>query len=197
MKFIDISRDMLSTPPYPGNPETVIRPVSRIEDGGASNTTLISACVHTGTHVDAPLHFLEYGISVDKLPLDCFIGPCTVAEVKPGPITGEWVDNYFPRLCQRVLLKSGGRAWFMDSAAEAAADLGIKLIGTDAVSIGFHGSQIKPHKAFLSREIAILENLFLDDVEPGDYFLAAQPVKMGGIEAAPARAVLITGSCLY
>ncbi len=191
MKILDISRDALTSAVYPGDPETRVLRVGSIEGGNECNLSEVSMCVHTGTHVDAPLHFLEEGDPVDKIPLECFIGECTVAEVRQGPITGEWVENYFPRRCERVLIKSGGRAWFMDSAAEAAASLGIKLIGTDAISIGCSGAQIKPHKAFLSKGIAILESLCLDNVEPGNYFLIAPPVKMCGIEAAPVRALLI------
>ena len=191
MKLIDISQDMLSAPIYPGDPKPKVQHIRQIAQGQECNLTAYSAGSHTGTHVDAPLHFIEGGAAVDECPLVNFIGPCMVITVQEGPITGEWVNNHFPRNCERLLVKSGGKAWFMDSAAMEAAELGIQLIGTDSLSIGCSGAQIKPHKAFLSNHIAILEGLALHNVAPGNYFLFAPPIKLGGLEGAPARAVLI------
>jgi arylformamidase len=190
LKLIDISRDTLRTPVYPGDPEPSVERVRTIGNNSDCNLSALYSCVHTGTHVDAPLHFIEGGFAVDEYPLDLFFGPCTVIEVKSSPITGELVNRRFPRNRERLLIKGGGSVYFMDSAAEEAAALGLKLIGTDSDSIGCSGNQIKPHKAFLSRGIAVLEGLDLSDVEPGDYFLMAAPVRLGGLEGAPARAVL-------
>ena len=190
MKLIDISRDMLNTPVYPGDPEPSVEKVRTIGDDSDCNLSAIYSCVHTGTHVDAPLHFIEGGFSVDEYPLDVFFGPCAVIEVKTSPITGELVNKRFPRNTRRILIKGG--AYFMDSAAEEAAALGLKLIGTDACSVGCRGNQIRPHKAFLSKGIAILEGLDLSRAEPGNYFLMAAPIRLGGLEGAPARAVLMS-----
>jgi arylformamidase len=192
MNFIDISRDTLSAPVYPGDPETVIEHISTIKRGNDCNLSAVFACVHTGTHADAPLHFIEDGESIDLVPPGVYIGPCTVIEVREGVITGEYVNSNFPHNCERLLIKGNGQAFFMDSAAEESAALGIKLIGTDANSIGYKGNQIKPHKAFLGKGIAVLEGLDLSEVEPGNYFLIAPPVKFGGLEGAPVRALLIT-----
>jgi arylformamidase len=192
MRFIDISRDLLTAPVYPGDPETSVEQVLSIGGGDDCNLSAVYACVHTGTHADAPLHFIEGGASIDTLPLDVYIGPCTIIEVREGVITGEYVNKHFPRKCERLLIKGGGKAVFMDSAAEEAVSLGVKLIGTDANSIGYEGNQIKPHKAFLSKGVAILEGLDLSEAEPGNYFLIATPVKLGGLEGAPVRAILAT-----
>ncbi len=191
MKIIDISRDTLTAPVYPGDPEPRVEYLREIKNGEDCNLTALYACVHTGTHADAPLHFLEDGAAVDEVPPEAFIGPCTVMEVRPGVITGEYVNKHFPRGCERLLIKGGGEAVFMDSSAEEAAALGIRLIGTDANSVGYKGNQIKPHKAFLGRGVAVLEGLDLSGVSPGKYFLIAPPVKFGGLEGAPARALLI------
>ncbi len=193
MDFIDISRDLLSSPVYPGDPETSAEQIREIASGDECNLSAVYACVHTGTHADAPLHFIDGGASIDTVPLDSYIGPCTVIDVREGVITGEFVNRHFPRGCERLLIKGGGKAFFMDSAADEAVALGIKLIGTDANSIGYSGNQIKPHKAFLSNGVAILEGLDLSGVEPGNYYLIAFPVKLGGLEGAPVRAVLATG----
>ncbi len=192
MKIIDISRDTVSTPVYPGDPETLVKQISSIKQGDECNLSALFACVHTGTHADAPLHFIEDGDSIDKLDPALFLGPCMVIEVPGGEITGQFVNRNFPRRCERLLIKSNGQASFMDSAAEEAVELGIKLIGTDASSIGSKGNQVKPHKAFLSRGVAVLEGLDLSDVSPGNYFLIAPPVKLGGLEGAPVRALLIS-----
>lgn len=192
MDYIDISRDLLSAPVYPGDPETSVEHIQEIKRGDDCNLSAVYACVHTGTHADAPLHFIDEAASIDQLPLGAYIGPCTVIEVREGIITGEFVNRHFPRGCERLLIKGNGNAVFMDSAADEAVALGIKLIGTDANSIGYKGNQIKPHKAFLSRGVAVLEGLDLSGVEPGNYYLIAPPVKLSGLEGAPVRALLAT-----
>jgi len=193
MKIIDISRDLLNCPIYPGDPPPEYEWARKIEKGADCNLSVLTACVHTGTHCDAPLHFLADGAGVESLPPEALIGPCTVLELNPGEITGEYVNRHFPiGGCERLLLKSGGKAFFMDSAAQETAALpGLCLIGTDALSVGSKGNQVRPHRAFLSKGIVLLEGLELSAVKPGNYFLFAAPVKLGGLEGAPARAFLI------
>jgi arylformamidase len=191
LRIIDISNDMFTAPVYPGDPVPSFELISRIDELKECNLSAFTACCHSGTHADAPLHFISEGCPIDEVPLENFIGPCTVIEVNKGPITGEWVNNHFPRKCERLLVKGNGKAWFMDSAAEETAYLGIKLIGIDGFSVGCHGAQIKPHKAFLGRGISVLEGLNLTAVKPGNYFLVAPPLKLGGLEAAPVRAALV------
>ena len=191
MKIIDISKSLLSCEVYPGDPKPEAEQISVIGPQSDCNLSVLHTCVHTGTHVDAPLHFIDGGASVEKLPLEPYIGPCTVIKVKAGIITGEYVDRFFPKNCERLLIKGDGKAFFMDSSAEGLVDLGVKLIGTDALSVGCKGNQTKPHMAFLTNGVAVLENIDLSEVEPGDYFLVAAPVKLDGMEGAPARAMLI------
>ena len=93
---------------------------------------------------------------------------------------------------ERLIIKSGGEAYFTGDGAAYLAEKGVKLIGTDSNSVGIHGAQVAPHRAFLTAEVAVLENLDLDEVRPGKYFLSALPLKIGGAEAAPVRAVLIS-----
>ena len=191
MKIIDISRDAFNTEIYPGDPEPRYDWVERIGEDSDCNLSLLTLGAHTGTHVDAPLHFIEGGAAIDSCPPDAFVGPCTVIEVRPGVITGEDAENLLPKGCERLLIKSGGRAFFMDSSAELLADSGLKLIGTDSLSVGCKGNQLKPHRGFLQSGVSILEGLDLSEVSPGNYFLFAAPLKLGGLEAAPARALLI------
>lgn len=191
MQIIDISKDITKCELYPGDPEVRLEIASAISDGASCNLTAIYTGLHNGTHADAPLHFIDGADSIEKADLNVFIGECHVIEVPEGPITGEYVDNCFPQDAKRVLIKGGGKAWFMKSGAEEVAFSGIKLIGTDSLSVGVHGDQIGPHVALLRENVAVLENLDLEKVRPGKYFLLAQPLKIGGAEAAPVRAVLL------
>ena len=191
MNIIDISRDALKTEIYPGDPLPHAEFVSRIGENSSCNLSTLFSCVHTGTHADAPLHFIDGGASIDEVPLEPFIGPCTVIEVPDGAITGEDINEKFPQKCERLLIKGGGKAYFHSSAADELADIGLRLIGTDSLSVGIKGDQVAPHKAFLGSGICVLEGLDLSEVAPGDYYLFAAPVKLGGLEGAPVRAVLI------
>ena len=198
MEIIDISRDILKTPVYPGDPETHIDNAKRIRSGDSCNLNAIYTCLHTATHVDAPLHFIDGAESIDKMPLDLFIGECLVVEVPPGPVTGAFADDNFPwEGCHRLLIKGNGNAHLMESSAYFIADSDIKLVGTDASTIGLSGKNDVIHKALLGRGIPIIEGLDLTDVEPGKYFLVAQPLKISGVEAAPLRAVLIKDNLFW
>lgn len=191
MQIIDISKDITACELYPGDPEVKLEVVSNISNGDSCNLSAIYTGLHNGTHADAPLHFIEGAESIEKADLSVFIGECHVIEVPAGPVTGEYVNSYFPTDAKRLLIKSAGKAWFMESAAEEIAFSGVKLLGTDALSVGTQGNQVEPHVALLRENVAILENLELKNVKPGKYFLLAQPLKIGGAEAAPVRAVLL------
>ena len=191
MKLIDISRKFFGGEVYPGDPEPQAEQISEIGIDSECNLSVIHACVHNATHVDAPLHFISQGDTIDAMPIETFVGPCTVLEVPPGVITGDYVDRFFPKKCERLLIKGGGKAFFMDSSAQELADRGLLLIGTDSLSVGCKGNQVAPHKAFLQNSVAVLEGLDLSKVKPGNYFLFAPPVCYNGLEGAPARAVLI------
>lgn len=191
MQIIDISKDITKCDIYPGDPDVNIEIVSSLKNGDSCNLSVIHTGLHNGTHADAPLHFIDDGDSIEKADLDAFIGECHVIEVPDGPVTGEYVNKFFPQKAKRVLIKSGGKAWFLESAAEEIAFSGVKLIGTDALSVGTQGNQTLPHRAFLRENVSIIENLNLENVKPGRYFLVAQPLKIGGAEAAPLRAVLL------
>ena len=191
-KLIDISKDLRASPVYPGDPKPSVSVFSSIAAGDACNMALLTTVLHAGTHADAPLHFLRTGADIASLPLDPFIGECTVFEPEEQVLTGQYVDQNFPRV-ERLLIKGRGKAYFDRTGAEEAAYLGIKLIGTDGMSVGCEADQTGPHRALLDEGVAILENLDLSDVTPGKYFLLAQPVKIAGMDGAPVRAVLLDG----
>ena len=192
MEIVDISRDLVKTPVYPGDPEGYVDPILSLRAGDNCNLNSIYTCLHTATHVDAPLHFIDGGATIDKFPPELFIGECVVVEAPPGPITGAYAEDNFPwQGAERLLIKGNGLSYLMESSAYYVVDSGIKLIGTDSQTIGNHGSNQVIHRALLSADIPIIEGLDLSDVEPGRYFLMAQPLKISGVEAAPCRAVLV------
>ncbi len=193
LRIIDITKDLITTEPYPGDPAPELSVFASIAGGDSCNLARLYTTLHCGTHADAPLHFIENGKTINSVPLGKFLGECRVIEVDTEMITGEYVDKHFPKGTKRVLIKSGGKAYFEKTGAEEAAYLGYELIGTDSNSIGSAADQINPHRAILSEDIAVLENLDLSAVAPGQYFLVALPVKINGVEAAPVRAVLLDG----
>lgn len=192
MKIIDISNDLLTAEVYEGDPIPEMKRVREISPDSYYNLSVLDACLHNGTHIDAPLHFVPDADSVDKLPLEKFIGPCKVIEVSEGIITGRLVEEYFPRDCKRVLIKSKGRAFIHCTGAEVMAHLGYELIGTDGVTVEVTDSDGSTHRTLLNANIAILEGLNLENAKSGEYFLIAPPVKIGGAEASFTRAVLIS-----
>lgn len=192
MKIIDISNDLLTAEVFEGDPVPEIINIQSISDSSYYNLNSINACLHNGTHVDAPLHFLEDGDSVDKYDPERFIGECTVLEVSPGIITGQLVEDCFPRGCKRLLLKSKGRAFIHETAAEIMAYLGYELVGTDGTTVEPPDSNGATHRTLLSSNIAILEGLNLEQAANGTYFLIAPPVKIVGAEASFTRALLVS-----
>lgn len=186
----DISTDILTSPVYPGDPSPRLERVETIDKNADCNLSTLFCCLHNGTHADAPLHFMDTGASIDQMPLEHFIGSCYVLTVPPGPITGDYVERCFPRDCRRLLIHGNGNAYFHESGAQALALRKIWLIGTDSSSVGISPAQAKIHRAFMRENISILEGLKLSGVPDGEYFLMAQPLKIGKAEAAPVRAVL-------
>ncbi len=192
-KIIDISKDLITSALYPGDPAPELSVFSAFGAGDSCNMARLVTTLHCGTHADAPLHFIPDGKTINQVSLEKFIGECTVIEVDGGRITGDYVDKHFPKREKRVLIKSSGKAYFDKTGAEEIAYYGYELIGTDAMSVGSAEDQTGPHRALLSEGVAVLENLDLSRVSSGKYFLIAQPVKITGVEAAPVRAVLLDG----
>ena len=192
-RIIDITKDLVKTPPYPGDPVPELSVFSSFANGDSCNMARLTSTLHCGTHADAPLHFIPGGKTINAVPVDRFIGECRVIEVTTERITGDYVDKHFPKGCKRILIKSGGKAYFDKTGAEELAYYGYILVGTDSMSVGSAADQVGPHKAILGENIAVLENLNLTDVKPGKYFLIAPPVKISGVEAAPVRALLLDG----
>ena len=192
MQIIDISRELFSSRPYPGDPVPKRDIVRRMDMGDACNLSGFYACCHSATHLDAPLHFIEGGDSIDAAELSVCFGPCSVVEAS-GLVTGEDIDRLGENVEKRLLFKGNGTAFLSRSAAFALADAGFLLVGTDAQSIAPAEDLAGPHEELLGKGILLLEGLDLSGAEPGRYTLSALPLKLGGAEASPVRAVLLRG----
>lgn len=192
MKIIDISRDVMTAEVYEGDPIPTLTRIKSIDSDSEYNLSEIEMCVHNGTHIDAPLHFLPGGADITEIPPEAFFGPCAVVEVPEGIITGAYIEEYFPRNAKRILIKSGGKSYLHESAASELSYMGCYLVGTDALSIEPAESDGRSHRMLMVDNVAVLENLDLTNVEPGNYFLSACPVKIGGAEASPVRALLVS-----
>lgn len=184
----DISRDTLRCAVYEGDPETEVRTLQTLEEDGC-NLSAVSMSVHAGTHIDAPLHFWEDGSPVDELRLNTFYGKCTVISVE-GILTGDDMERLLPYCKRRVLFHGDGKTYLSHSAAIVLADSKVVLVGTDADSIAPPFDESRPHRELARAGITVLENLNLSAIDDGEYELCAFPVKLGGLEAAPCRAIL-------
>ena len=183
MKIIDITQELFSCNVYPGDRKPGFERVKQMP-GASYQLTNISLCAHNGTHVDAPLHFIADGQAVDELALNIFCGRCLVAE---------YLDTAtMIAICrreERLLLKEN--AEITPAIASSIARTKLRLLGVESQSIGPMRESMEVHRILLSAGIVLLEGLDLLHAPPGHYTLAAFPLKLGGCEGAPVRAVLI------
>ncbi len=212
MSIYDVSVPLsVKTPTYPGDPGIEISAWKSLTEGDSANLSLLHFGAHSGTHVDAPAHFIEGAAKVDSLPMEVLIGEAQVVEVpnEVSVIDRDFVSEHCPRRCQRFLFKTrnsqfwGGESpvfhtdfTYLDlSAAEHLVSLGIRLVGIDYLTIEQFKSKTHPtHLALLSKGIVILEGLDLREVSGGTYELICLPLKIAGGDGdgAPARVVLRT-----
>ena len=192
MEIVDVSvpvRPGMVT--YPGDPEVRLERVSSIAEGEVANISRLDFGVHTGTHVDAPVHFVEGAAGAEALPVDVLVGPCLVADgLEPAAV---------PAGAERVLFKTpNSRLWerqdfandFVKLDGEGARALvasGVRLVGIDYLSIGDE----EAHQVLLEAGVVALEGLDLRGVEPGPYRLVCAPLKLVGSDGAPARVLLL------
>lgn len=176
--WIDITQELFSSEVYPGDTPPEFRRVSTVEKDGCMVTD-ITMCAHNGTHIDAPAHFLSGGRTVDRLDLSRCAGTCEVRTFSKV-LTAEDAEKI---TAKRLLLRGD-----CSVSAEAANILRKKLLllGIQAQSVG----DAAVHKSLLSADVILLEGLVLQDVEDGAYELFAFPLKLGGCDGAPVRAVL-------
>lgn len=194
------------TPVWPGHENVRIRQIATHENGDVAEITHIDMGAHTATHLDAPRHFVPGGGLVDGLDLDTLVGTCFVHHVtRTGILTKEYfAAQALPDDCTRLLLKIDDHAgrlyqptFYEDytaidhTAAKYLIDRGLKLIGTDYLSIGpFHNGNVETHQELLGNGIIIVEGLDLSKVDEGNYQLICLPIKIA-CDGAPCRAILM------
>ncbi len=190
---------------YPGDPTIEVTQVRAIAKGDPANLTHLTLGAHTGTHVDAPAHFIDGGRTLDQMPLDHMVGEATVLDLRGrAAIDAAALADQDLREGDIVLCKTDNSAlWDHDGfqedftyvtldAAEVLVARGIKTLGLDYLSIEEFGSKtFAVHKRLLGRNMLIIEGLNLSAVAAGRYFLSCLPLKLLGVDGAPARAVLM------
>jgi len=217
MKVIDISRTIQADMEmYPGDAGPKITKVSGLDEGDSYNISRITLGTHTGTHVDPPLHLIRDGPGIDRLPMNTLVGNARVLNLSfiNRPIEASDIGPL--EAGEIILLKgcpgdsgdlsgSGGSGYLGCSGGPGATwgtcltaacarylvDIGIKTIGTDAISIGALDEEYEVHHTLLDAGIVVIEGLEMPDVEAGHYFLVCLPLKIANGDGGPARAVLI------
>ena len=195
MKIYDISQEVFNCAVYPGDPQPIREVKLKISEGAICNLTAFEMCAHNGTHVDAPYHFIDGEETIDRVPLDKFIGYAYVAE-HDGDITAEVAErilkdakNADERANERILVK--GNAVMTKEGAEVFAKAGIKLFGNESQTVGPLDAPMEVHLVMLGAKIVLLEGIRLAEVPVGVYLLNAAPINLGGSDGAPCRAVLM------
>jgi arylformamidase len=190
-------------------PGPTITPLRRIAQGDTANVSTVCFGDHTGTHVDPPLHFIDGAKAADALPLDALLGPCAVVAFEgEGHISAGFLERSAPQGATRLLFKTRnsdrwddpGHRYTRDitavdaSAATWAVEHGVRLVGTDYLTIEPQGPEkagYPTHHTLLGAGVVIVEGLDLRAVAPGAYELVCAPMKIGGADGAPARVFLV------
>lgn len=175
-----------------------------MDKGDADNVSFVSMGCHAGTHMDAPLHFVSKGMSLDKMPLDAAVGPARVIKIQDSECIrqGE-LRQYRIRRGERILFRTrNSRYWrtaafiknfvyISPEAAQYLAAQGVRTVGVDYLSVGgYHRGGAETHRELLKAGIWIIEGLDLTRVKPGKYDLICLPLKILNSDGAPARAII-------
>ena len=192
MRVIDISQEVLSCKVFPGDPSPVREQLLSLENGDVCNLSALSMCVHNGTHIDAPAHFISGGRTVEQLGLEPFVGACFVAR-HSGDVTAEDAEAILKKAeavgaAERILI--AGEAVVTEAAARVFAEAHIRLIGNESQTVGPENAPRSVHLILLGAEVVLLEGVVLDAVAEGRYFLSAAPLNLAGSDGAPCRAFL-------
>lgn len=209
MKIYDISLTIHNgMAVWPGDPQVSLERISKIEDGQTANISRLELSVHTGTHLDAPRHFIQGAKTIETLPLDILIGPVQVVELADSVelITDSVIAQagIAPGTLRLLFKTRNSATWLKKDApfdtgfvavsadgAEALVRLGIRLVGIDYLSIAPYKNSVPTHQVLLKNEMIILEGVDLNGIAPGMYTLLCLPPKLAGSDGAPARTVLV------
>jgi arylformamidase len=202
---LTINPDM---PVWPGDPAVILERVKKIEEGSNANVSRLDMGVHTGTHVDAPRHFIMGEKGVDELALDVLVGPAQVVELAQN--VAEINEKVIRQAgimpeTRRILFKTRNSQYWAQQetifqtdfvginldGARALVQMGIQLVGIDYLSIAPFKRSRPTHEVLLSAGIVVVEGMDLSKIKAGMYQLYCLPMKLGGSDGAPARAILI------
>ena len=190
---------------WPGDPPLHLERTRDLERGDDCTISTLTMSSHTGTHMDAPLHFVRAGKGLDEMPIETTIGPARVIAVAdPESVKPAAIVNLGIRRGERILFKTRNsrRAWSSDpfnkdfvfiepEAAQILAQRGVRLVGVDYLSVGgYQRNGEETHRILLSAGVWILEGLNLAQVVPGRYELICLPLRVAQSDGAPARAIL-------
>jgi arylformamidase len=207
--WIDVTAtlDPATTPVYEGDAPLKFEFLKDMRQGHNLTLSAYAMGAHSGTHIDAPMHFIARGIPVDQIELDRLMGVARVIDIDDGvrAIDSAELNRHDWKGAKRVLFRtrSSRRGW-MDStrfhrdfayitadAAQLLADSGVSLVGVDYISAEEFGAAApRTHQILLGRGIPIVEGMYLRGVPAGDYDLIVLPIKVRGHEGAPARAIM-------
>jgi len=207
--WIDVTAtlDPATTPVYAGDAPLKFDFLKDMRKGDALTLSAYSLGAHSGTHIDAPMHFVRDGAPIDRVSLEPLIGPARVIDIPDNvqAIDAAELNRHKWKGAQRVIFRTRSSlhgwmssptfhrdfAYIAPDAAQMLADAGVRLVGIDYISAEQFGAPApRTHRILLGKGIPIVEGLALGAVRPGDYDLIVLPIKVGGHEAAPARAVL-------
>ncbi len=208
-KIYDISLTITpDMPVWPGDPTVILERIAKIENGANANISRVTLSVHTGTHVDSPYHFLPGGKAVDQLGLEVLVGETQVVQLPDSikVISDDVVhDAGIREGIRRVLFKTRNSEYWSRrlptfqknfvgisvDGADALVDRGLWLVGIDYLSIAPFKQSRPTHEVLLRGGVVVVEGVDLSRVTPGMYELVCLPLKLGGSDGAPARAILI------
>jgi len=195
------------TPVYEGDAPMVFTFLKDMRKGDGLTLSKYDLGAHSGTHIDAPMHFVKDGISIDQLDISALIGPARVIAIADSvqEINAAELNRHDWKGAERILFstRSTVRGW-MDSsvfhrdfayitedAAQQLADAGVTLVGVDYISAEKFAAPVpRAHQILLGKGIPIVEGLDLHQTPAGDYDLIILPLKIAGHEGAPARAIM-------
>lgn len=208
MKIWDVTLTLTEKMPvWPGDPQPQFIKKMQLEKGDIATVSYIKMGAHTGTHVDAPCHFIKGGGGVETLPLEILVGPALVIEALNIPlITKEVFEAHdIPKGTERLLIKTDNSEYWVkgvlefdksyvaisEDGAKFLVERKIKLVGLDGFSIAPFGDVVPTHEVILGAKIVVIEGLNLSEINAGTYTLCCLPIKIAGSDGAPARTILM------
>jgi len=208
MRVFDISVPISpELPVWPGDPPVELARIANIAEGANANVSRLACGVHVGTHVDAPVHFIDGAESIESLSLDKLLGRSYVAELTAIDVINDHAlaSAEIPVNVSRLLIKTQNSAYWSErpsafhedfiaidaSGARWLTDRGVQTVGVDYLSVAPFGDSVPTHTILLHAGVVIIEGLDLSGVDSGWYSLYCLPLKLVGSDGAPARAVLL------